>query len=59
MTFDGVGWVGRWGGQFFGNPAAGATGADALPGSIAGTFGATGRSGASDRSFVGAFVAHR
>lgn len=59
MTFDGAAWAGTWGGQFFGNPAAGATGADALPGSIAGTFGAATGSGASVRSFVGAFGAHR
>lgn len=59
MTFDGATWTGTWGGQFFGNPAAGATGAAALPGSVAGTFGAATGSGDSVRSFVGAFGAHR
>ena len=59
MTFDGATWTGKWGGQFFGNPAAGATGADALPGSVAGTFGAATGSGDTVRSFVGAFGAHR
>ena len=59
MTFDNLYWSGSWGAQFFGNPADDATGADALPGSVAGTFGATTGSGASSRTLIGAFGAHR
>ena len=39
MTFDGASWTGDWGAALFGNPASDATGADRLPGSVAGTFG--------------------
>ena len=56
MTYAGRSYSGHWGGQFFGNAAAGAAGADARPGSAAGTFGVTaGRGG----SLVGTFEVHR
>ena len=71
MTFDGVpkaggvtGW--SWGAGLFGDPAPGATGADRLPESVAGTFGAVsgvragGRNRRPDGDYViGAFAAHR
>ena len=44
--------TGKWGGQFYGNGAAGAS-----PGSVAGTFGAATADGS--ESFVGAYGAHR
>ena len=50
------GWSGQWGGQFFGNAAAGATGAAAHPSSAAGTFGVSAGEG---RSFIGTFEVHR
>ena len=58
---------GTWSGGFFNNPAADATGADAQPGSVAGTFGVTRdvTTGMGDdamtttESFVGAFGAHK
>ena len=56
MTYNGATYSGRWGGQFFGNPAAGATGADAHPSSAAGTFGVTAGEGS---SFVGTFEVKR
>ena len=61
MTFDGASWDGDWGAAFFGNPASGATGADRLPGSVAGTFGVQkGIWGRADGdAFIGAFGAHR
>ena len=61
MTFDGASWDIQWGAAFFGDPAPGATGADRLPSSIAGTFGA--QKGVWWRvdgdAFIGAFGAHR
>ena len=69
MTFDGVSWGAgggwAWGARLFGSPAPGATGADRLPGSVAGTFGVGRgvRSGWERRLdgdyVVGAFAAHR
>ena len=56
MTYAGESYSGGWGGQFFGNAAAGATGADARPSSAAGTFGVTAGEGS---SFVGTFEVHR
>ena len=56
MTYAGRDYSGRWGGQFFGNAAAGATGADAHPSSAAGTFGVTAGVGS---SLVGTFEVHR
>ena len=56
MTYAEANWSGKWGGQFFGDAAAGATGADAHPSSAAGTFGATAGVGS---SFVGTFEVHR
>lgn len=59
MTFDNSHWQGAWGAGFFGNPADDATGADALPLAVAGTFGATAGSGAQSRTIIGAFGARR
>ena len=68
MTFDGASWAGSWswGAGLYGNPASGATGADRLPGSVAGTFGVgrdvlkTGRERRPDGDYViGAFAARR
>ncbi len=62
MTFDGASWTGDWGAAFFGAPAPGATGADRLPGSVAGAFAVrTYRRLVSTPTdvFVGAFGAHR
>ena len=56
MEYAEQSWRGQWGGQFFGNAAAGATGADAHPSSAAGTFGASAGEG---RSFIGTFEVHR
>ena len=56
MTYAGEDYSGGWGGQFFGNAAAGATGADAQPSSAAGTFGVTAGEGS---SLVGTFEVHR
>ena len=58
---------GTWSGGFFNDPPAGSTGADAQPGSVAGTFGVTrdtmtGTDEApmtTTESFVGAFGAHK
>ena len=54
MTLNERTYEGRWGGQFFGNGAAGAQ-----PGSVAGTFGASAREGGSAAALVGAFAADR
>ena len=54
MTLSERAYAGRWGGQFFGNGAAGAQ-----PGSVAGTFGASAREGESAGALVGAFAADR
>ena len=51
-TVAGVGFAGRWGGQFFGNGEA-----DGKPGSVGGTLGGT--SNDEDVSFVGAFGAYK
>ena len=56
MTYAGESYSGKWGGQFFGNAAAGAAGADAHPSSAAGTFGVAADAG---HSFVGTFEVHR
>ena len=56
MEYAEQSWRGQWGGQFFGNAAAGATGAAAHPSSAAGTFGVSASEG---RSFIGAFEVHR
>ena len=61
MTFDGASWDGDWGAALFGNPASGATGADRLPGSVAGAFG-VGNGNVWQNTgdiFIGAFGAHR
>ena len=61
MTFDGASWDGDWGAALFGNPASGATGADRLPGSVAGAFG-VGNGNVwwnTGDIFIGAFGAHR
>ena len=58
---------GTWSGGFFNDPADDATGADAQPGSVAGTFGVTRDvttgtgvdAMTSTESFVGAFGAHK
>ena len=54
MTLNERTYEGRWGGQFFGNGAAGAQ-----PGSVAGTFGASAREDGSAAALVGAFAADR
>ena len=54
MTLNERTYGGRWGGQFFGNGAAGAQ-----PGSVAGTFGAGAREDGSAAALVGAFAADR
>ena len=55
MTFDGIAHTGQWGGEFFGNGAAGAA-----PGSVAGTFGVAGTDPERGRAtLVGAFGANR
>ena len=63
MTFDGASWGGDWQAALFGNPVPGATtGADRLPGSVAGTFSMITRHAvvrAPAGAFVGAFGAHR
>ena len=65
MTFNGESWRGKWDAALFGSPASGATGADRLPGSVAGAFGvATGGEGFTTRRegadyIVGAFGAYR
>ena len=62
MTFDGAPWNGNWGAALFGTPAPGATGADRLPGSVAGTFGVVRYGYGQSRwkeAFIGAFGAHR
>ena len=51
-TVNGIGFTGRWGGQFFGNSEA-----DGKPGSVGGT--AAGRSADRSVSFVGAFGAYK
>ena len=51
-TVNGIGFTGRWGGQFFGNSEA-----DGKPGSVGGT--AAGRSADRSVSFVGAFGAFK
>ena len=51
-TVNGIGFTGRWGGQFFGNSEA-----DGKPGSVGGT--AAGRSADHSVSFVGAFGAFK
>ena len=56
MTYAGQSYSGSWGGQFFGNAASGAEGADKHPSSAAGTFGVTTGVGS---SFVGTFEVHR
>ena len=56
MTYAGQSYSGSWGGQFFGNAASGATGANARPTSAAGTFGVTAGVGS---SLVGTFEVHR
>ena len=55
MTYAGENYSGKWGGQFFGNAAAGAAGAGAHPSSAAGTFGVA----AGGHAFVGTFEVHR
>ncbi len=57
ITFDGDSYTGRWGGQFYSNPATGATGADTQPGSVAGTFG--GATTDNSKSFIGVFGAYK
>ena len=52
MTFDGSGFAGKWGGQFYGNSET-----DGRPGSAAGTFGAATTDGS--RSIIGAFGAYK
>ena len=47
--------TGRWGGQFYGNPDASATGNNAQPGSVAGTFGAS----SDDKGVLGVFGAYK
>ena len=55
MTLNGIPHTGQWGGELFGNGAAGA-----VPGSVAGTFGVTGTSPTLGRAtLVGAFGATR
>lgn len=55
MTLGGIPHTGQWGGEFFGNGAAGAA-----PGSVAGTFGVTATvSGIGRATLVGAFGASR
>ena len=54
MTLNERTYEGRWGGQFFGNGAAGAQ-----PVSVAGTFGARARQDDSAAALVGAFAADR
>ena len=56
LTYAGQTYSGGWGGQFFGNAAAGATGAAEHPSSAAGTFGVTAGVGS---SFLGTFEVHR
>ena len=56
MTYAGENYSGGWGGQFFGNADASATGADAHPSSAAGTFGVA---AGEHSSFVGAFEVRR
>ena len=51
-TVEGIGYNGRWGGQFFGNSEP-----DGEPGSVGGTLGGTSNDG--NNSFVGAFGAHK
>ena len=62
VTVAGEDYAGKWGGQFYGNPEGGATGDDAQPGSVAGTFGST-FSDADDstntKSFIGIFGASK
>ena len=55
MSLNDISHAGRWGGEFFGNGAAGAA-----PGSVAGTFGVTGTDPTLGRAtLVGAFAATR
>ena len=56
MTWAGRSYSGQWGGQFFGDPGAAATGAAAHPGSAAGTFGVT---AGESSSFIGTFQVRR
>ena len=56
MTYAGENYSGKWGGEFFGNPSAGAAGADAHPSSAAGTFGVA---AGFLHAFVGTFEVHR
>ena len=51
--------TGKWGGQFFSNPASDSTPADNYPGSVAGTFGATGSQANNTISLIGAFGAYK
>ena len=58
----GHGMTGYWNGQFYGNPATGATGDDLQPGSAAGTFGLTTERDNEDNyalTMGGAFATHR
>ena len=54
--------TGKWGGQFYGNPDSSAVGADAQPGSVAGTFGASVGDADNDNdaiSILGVFGAYK
>ena len=57
VTVAGEDYTGKWGGQFYGNPESGATGDDAQPGSVAGTFGGAIADGS--KSFIGIFGASK
>ena len=56
MTYAGENYSGKWGGEFFGNPSAGAAGAGAHPSSAAGSFGVA---AGFLHAFVGTFEVHR
>ena len=56
MTYAGENYSGKWGGEFFGNPSAGAAGAGAHPSSAAGSFSVA---AGFLHAFVGTFEVHR
>lgn len=58
-TISTVTMTGKWGGQFFSNPASDGTPADNYPGSVAGTFGATGSDAGETISLIGAFGGYK
>ena len=60
MTFENEYYEGKWGAQFYGNPDDNsATGDDAQPGSVAGTFGAATPEGTNRKSLLGVFGAFK